>query len=218
MSAKRARDSARIVNTLRPLVGRRGLAFVICAVAALSVGIGVAGAHGSGGGRADVLSRAKARSAQWPTDKASLYEQGILKAFPPNPKPKPAQAQSKPMPAPGVLSVVRPPVRRTGISTLRQAPFGSADFIVTNTYSGLVHGRWYVAYAGALGSNGVGRGEGGVRVLSSDAASTSDITDLGTFPVPGSTSLKFTGFAGDTLTLVDSKTMHTFNLDTLTFG
>jgi hypothetical protein len=45
------------------------------------------------------------------------------------------------------------------------------------------------------------------------------ITTVGTFPVPGSTSLTVTAYTGDTLTLAtQSGTVLIFNLDSLTYG
>jgi hypothetical protein len=185
---------------------------MIGCVAAVSVGAGVAAAQGGGSPRTSALNAAQAQSAGWPAAKARQYQQGVARAFPVTPAEKPAVA---PTAAPGVPAVSVPAARQAGISDLRQAPFGQADFAVQNSYSGPVNGRWYVAYAGTLGSSG----EGGVRVLSADATQNTDITDLGTFSVPGTTSLEVTGYSGDSITLVaNTGATFTFNLDTLSFG
>jgi hypothetical protein len=203
----------------RRYVGRNGLLLLIGGAVAVFIGAGIASAQ-DGSSRTAALSQADARSAGWPAGKAHLYREGVAKAFPIKPAAKPARSEPQPMPAPGVPVVV-PAARRTGISNLRQAPFGSQDFAVQNSYSGLVKGRWYVAYAGTVGGEGASSGQGGVRVLSADASQNADtgITDIGTFPVAGTTSLKVTGYAGDSITLLaNTGATYTFNLDTLSYA
>ncbi len=198
----------------RRLPGRRALVLVVGGVVAVSIGAGIAAAQGVSA-RTAALSSAQAQSAGWPAAKARLYQQGVAKAFPVKPAMKPAVA---PAAAPGVPVVVVPDARQAGISDLRQAPFGTADFAVQNSYSNLVKGRWYVAYAGTVNGSSTSA-VGGVRVLSADATQNTDITDLGTFTVPGTTSLEVTGYSGDSITLVaNTGATFTFNLDTLSFG
>jgi len=196
--------------------GRWGLAGVLAAVAALCAGVTVASAGSSR--TATAAREAKALTQNWPAAKASLYQRGVLAAVPANPPAKPPAQVA--VPVPGVPTVVIPDARQTGISHLKQAPFGSGEFAVTDSYSGTIKGRWYVAYAGTLKGNPPVAGTGGIRILSSDpAATTGHITEVGTFPALGTTSLTITAYTGNTLTLTtQSGAAMTFNLDSLTYG
>jgi hypothetical protein len=199
-------------------VSRNALVLVVGGVVALSAGAGIAAAQ-AGSARTSALSRAQAQSAGWPAAKAKLYREGVSKAFPVKPATKPVSTQPRPVAAPGVPAVVVPDARKAGISGLREAPFSSADFAVQNSYSGLVKGRWYVAYAGTLGGDLGSAGEGGVRVLSADATRNTGIKDLGTFPVAGTRSLKVIAYSGNSITLVaNTGATFTFNLNTLSYG
>jgi hypothetical protein len=201
----------------RHYLGRKALVVVIGGAFALSIGVGVAAAQ-NGSARTVALSRARAVSAGWPSAKAKLYQQGVARAFPVTPKAKPDLAKPGPQAAPGVPTIVVPDARQHGISNLRQAPFGTADFAVRNSYSALVKGRWYVAYAGTIGGDVATSGEGGIRVLSADATQNNGITDLGTFAAAGTRSLEVTAYSGDTITLVaNTGATFIFNLDTLTY-
>ena len=86
-----------------------------------------------------------------------------------------------------------------------------------NSYSGVVKGRWTVAYAGTVGGDGPSAHQGGLRILSSDPGGNTNITDLGTFPVAGTTSLKVTAYSGTVITLTaDTGATLRFDLATLT--
>ncbi len=201
----------------RRYLGRNALAFVAGGAIALSVGAGIAAAQ-DGSARTVALSRAQTQSANWPAAKARLYRQSVSKAFPAKPARKPISTQPQPAAAPGVPAVRVPDARHTGISGLREAPFASAGFAVQNSYSGLVKGRWYVAYAGTVGGDHGSAGQGGVRVLSADAAQNTDIRNLGTFPVTGTRSLKVISYSGDSIKLVaNTGATFTFNLDSLSY-
>jgi hypothetical protein len=195
--------------------GRSAMVLAVASAVALCVGAGIAAAQ-PGSARTQALTRAAAQAAGWPAAKSRRYLKGISGAFPANPLKKPAAPG--PVAAPGVPSVVVPDARRPGISSLRQAPFGPEDFAVLNSYSALIKGRWYVAYAGTAHAGPGSSGEGAVRVLSADATQNTDITDLGTFPVAGTASLKVTAYSGDTITLVSNTgATFNFNLATLTY-
>lgn len=201
----------------RRYVGRNALVLVAGGVVALSAGAGIAAAH-EGSARTTALTRAQAQSAGWPAAKARLYREGVSQAFPVRPARKPASSPAQPAAAPGVPTVVVPDARKTGISGLREAPFSSASFAVQNSYSGLVKGRWYVAYAGTTGGALRSAGQGAVRVLSAGATQNTGITNLGTFPVSGTTSLKVIAYSGDSITLrANTGATFRFNLDTLSY-
>lgn len=162
------------------------------------------------------LSRARAMVSGWPADKAQRLLSEVSVAFPTDPPPKPLQ--TGPEPAPGIPSLNEPVARVPGISNLREAPFFNDSFPVTNNYSQMVAGRWYVLYAGTIGPAGPSAGEGGVRVLSVDATTNNDLVNLGTFPAPGTTKLTVTAGSGTSVTLTaDTGAILTFDLATLSF-
>ena len=197
--------------------GRRGLPIVIAGMAVVSIGIGIASAQGSSA-RTQALRQAQGVAAGMPAAKASLYQQGVARAFPAKPAAKPVQASAHPVAAPGVPVVVGQDSRITGIAEMRQAPFPSADFAVQNSYSGPVHGRWYVAYAGTVGGAGATARQGGLRIMSADAEANTHIATVGTFPAPGTESLKVIAYSGSQITLLtDTGATLKFDLSTLSY-
>lgn len=193
-----------------------GVALLVTAGLALAACTGAAAA-GRLSARETALAHARAQSAAWPAAKASLYQKDVAAAFPSTHAAKPTGPLG-PMPAPGVPQDTAPDQRKPGITNLREAPFGQEDFAVINEYSGMVKGRWYVTYAGTVGGQGADAGSGGLKILSADAGSNTNLADVGTFPLAGTRHLRITGYTKSSVTVItDTGASRTLNLDTLKF-
>ena len=196
----------------------RRMGFVaVAGVAAVGLGVGIAQAQGGESPRSHAMRLAQEQAASMPSAKAKLFTDGVAGAFPSKGAAKPAQVAG-PAAAPGAARVNVPDARVPGISSLRQAPFAPVDFVVQNSYSAKVKGRWYIAYAGTIGGNKADAGQGGVRVMSADPGANSNLQDLGTFPAAGTTSLKVTAGSSSVITLVSGTgSTFTFDLSTLSY-
>ncbi|HEX2857949.1 MAG TPA: hypothetical protein VHO26_10830 [Propionibacteriaceae bacterium] len=186
-------------------------------VAVIGLGVGIAQAQQGESPRSHALRLAQEQAASMPSAKAKLFTDGVARAFPSKGAAKPAQVVG-PAAAPGAAHANVPDARVPGISDLRQAPFAPVDFAVQNSYSAKVKGRWYIAYAGTVGGNKADAGQGGVRVMSADPGANTNLQDLGTFPVAGTTSLKVTAGSGTVITLVSGTgATYTFDLSALSY-
>ena len=196
--------------------GVRGIGLIaVAGVATIGVGIGIAYAQDNSP-RAHALRAAAAQASGMPSAKARLFTEGVAHAFPSQPADKPVHPTVGPAPAPGVARVTIPDNRAAGISSLRQAPFAPVDFSVQNSYSALIRGRWYIAYAGTTGGDEANAGQGAIRVMSAGPGANTDLKDLGTFASPGTASLKITSHTGTAITLAtDTGSSVTFDLSTL---
>src|SRR5690348_11077783 len=135
---------------------RYGLAALVFGAVGTAVGVGLAGQNpprshvpaGLAGDKAaqvqrqvDEVERARGRRKPAPADVGGAAPYGT---------PSPASA----------------PARTAGINNeMRQGPFPSSEFRVSNFYQGPASGRWYLVYAGTVASpDGSSTGAGGVRV------------------------------------------------------
>lgn len=201
------------------ILARRRTGVAVAASVLLLAGVGLAEAKSSSG-RTTAEERAKAVTQNWPSDKASIYQHMVAQAHAPTDSPKPFGVPSTGVPAPGVPFTSVPDPRVSGISPMRQGPFNNADFQIRNTYQAAVAGRWYVVYAGSLGTERQRAGWSAVRVISANALANTDLKDVGTLTTSSNIgALTAVGASGNVLALVGSNGAKTsFDLIQLTFG
>jgi hypothetical protein len=127
-------------------------------------------------GVAAVAATASSNGSEMPASKVALAqrEQNQIAAGR-------ATAYLHPKLAPGskpVIPSAAPPTRSPGIINMRQGPFPSTDFAVSNFWQGPIGSNWFLVYAGSDAS-----GAGALRIYTETPELA--IAYVGTFVAPG---------------------------------